>query len=270
MRDDLLGSTVAGYHLQGALGHGAMAQLYRGVADDGSLAALKVMRPELCHEPELRERFRREFESTARIRHPNVVTVLGSGEVGERPYLVLEFLEGTTVADLVHDEAPLDPTRACPIVRDVARGLAAAHDNQVVHRDLKPENVMLLDDGTVRLFDFGLAAPERSMSPRLTANDLRIGTPHYMAPEYIQTGAIDQRSDLYALGVVLFELLTGRTPFCGPAYKVMHAKISRPAPRLRSLLPEVPEALDDLVASLLDSDPCRRPASASGVATALA
>lgn len=266
---DLLGTTLAGYHLQGALGHGAMAQLYRGVGSDGSVAALKVMRPELCVQPDLVERFQRELESTACIEHPNVVRVLGSGRVRDRPYLVLEFLEGTTLAQRLRRGAAIDPTEACRIGHQLALGLAAAHARNVVHRDLKPDNVMQLADGTVRLFDFGLSAPEGTRSARLTAQDLRIGTPHYMAPEYIRTGAIDQRSDLYGLGVLLFELLTAQTPFRGPPYKVMHAKISRPAPRAGSVRP-LPARLDDLIAALLERAPEDRPPSAAHIATALA
>ncbi|MCB9692228.1 MAG: serine/threonine protein kinase [Alphaproteobacteria bacterium] len=269
MRDPLLGSTVAGYQLRKALGAGNMAQLYRGVDESGRVAALKVLKPSLRHERELLARFEREFESTAAIHHPNVVEALDHGTVDGLPYLVLEFLEGRTLADVRDDEAPLDPVRTARIGADIAWGLGAAHAGGVVHRDLKPENVMVCTDGRVKVFDFGLSAPRDVHAPRLTNTDLRLGTPMYMAPEYIQRGDVDHRSDLYALGVVLFELVTDGQPFKGPPYKVMHAKITGAAPRARTLRPDVPEPLDALVASLLLADANARPQSATDVAEAL-
>jgi serine/threonine-protein kinase len=263
--DPLIGSTVGGFTLETALGRGNMARLYRGVAADGTLAAVKVMLPELVHEIELLARFRREFESTVQIRHPNVVQTWDNGMHDGLPFLVLEFLRGRTVFDIQTDIRAMPLDRALHLAEQIAIGLQACHEHGVVHRDLKPDNVMVLPDDHVKLFDFGLAAPRNAHAARLTATDLRLGTPLYMAPEYIDDGGIDHRTDLYALGIILFELATDSQPFSGPPYQVMHHHRTVVPPRARSVRPELSPVVDTLIAALLEKSPDLRPQSAAEV-----
>lgn len=268
-RASLFGQTIGDYALQTPLGQGNMAQVYRGLARDGTAVAVKVMRTELLHETELILRFRREFESVRGVHHDNVVRTFDHGTTDTGlPYLVLEFLDGCTLEEVTVEGAH-SAEQAAHWMRQVARGLAACHARGVVHRDLKPDNLMVLPGDHVKVFDFGLSASSSSAALRLTANDLRIGTPVYMAPEYLETGNVDQRADLYALGVILFELLAGEPPFKGSPYQVMHDKTTQLSRRLSSVRTDVPVALDDLVSRLLDPDPNRRPPSARAVEQAL-
>lgn len=269
-KDPLLGTRFDGWHLQAHLGHGNMGQLYRAVRHDGTVAALKVLHASLTRDPELLERFARELRNTARISHPNVVGCYGEGRTPQgQPYLALEYLQGETLDSRIEAEAPFDLGCTVHIAVQIARGLTAAHQVSVVHRDLKPENVMLLDDERVKLFDFGLARARVPNQPSITAQDMRLGTPMFMAPEYIAEGQADHRSDLYALGVVLFEMATGRDLFTGPAFKIMHLHVTEPAPNARSVRIDVDPALDALIARLLEKDPLDRPQSAQEVADTL-
>ncbi|MEQ1570021.1 MAG: serine/threonine-protein kinase [Myxococcota bacterium] len=230
------GTVIDGrYRLLGRIGRGATSEIWRADDQDGGrTVAVKLLHPSLAHDPELLARFRQELESTRRIVHPNVVRVLGGGRsVGGTAYLVMDEVLGRQLSQVAATEAPLDPHRVANIGRQVAAGLGAAHAQGVVHRDLKPENVLIhrtdAGDGVV-LFDFGFAGGEFGAS--ITGHDVRIGTAGYMAPEYTARGAFDERSDLYALGVVLYELAAGEMPFLGPPSKVFRAQATRPAPPL--------------------------------------
>lgn len=270
-RDQLLGVHLDGWHLQSHLGRGNMGQLYRGVREDGSVAAVKVLHRTHVRDPELLERFAREFENTARIRHRNVVAPLGWGRAPDgAPYLALEYLEGQTLDEVIEADAPLSTLRTVRIGVQIAKGLAAAHAVDVVHRDLKPENVMVLAGDRIKLFDFGLARAKVPDQPRLTAQDMRLGTPMFMAPEYIARGTLDHRSDLYALGMLLFELCTGTEPFEGPAFKILHLQVTQVPARADTFAPNVHPALCDLIAHLLQKDPDARPQDAAQVAATLA
>jgi serine/threonine protein kinase len=268
--DPLLGKTIAGcYVIEDLLGEGGMSTVYRArhkLVDRP--CAVKVMNPVLAADANVRERFRREARSTQTIAHPNVIEIFDQGEMEDGiPYIVMELLAGSTLSALV-DAGPIAPARGLPIMIQIARGIARAHDLGVVHRDLKPDNifVVLREDGRdlVKILDFGIARSRADT--RLTNAGELFGTPQYMAPERITSGEAGPSVDLYALGIIFFEMATGQLPFNAndPAtFLIRHMKDPAPAPR--SLDPRIPERLDALVLQLLEKDPRARPVDAHRV-----
>lgn len=270
MQDPRIGSTIAGrYVIEDVVGEGGMATVYRAkhrVSDRH--VAIKIMNPELAKNPVIQERFRREAKAAQKIAHPNIIEILDQGETGDGSlYLVMELLEGQTLADVV-ERGKLPMERALPILIQVSRALARAHDLEVIHRDLKPENIFLarFPDGSevVKLLDFGIA---RSMQDvRLTGSGEVFGTPQYMAPERITSTEAGPAADLYALGVMAFEMLTGRLPFQANDVATWFLKHMKEAPpSMRQLDPSLPKELDELVLELLAKDPTDRPVDAHKV-----
>jgi serine/threonine-protein kinase len=270
-RDPLIGATLAGrYVVEQVIGQGGMATVYRARHKLGDRpCAIKVMNRVLAADPTVRERFRREAKSVKTLAHPNVVEIYDDGETFEgTPYMVMELLDGQTLAELLLEGAvPL--TRAMPLLIQLARGIARAHDLGVVHRDLKPENVFLCRraDGTdlVKILDFGIARSQGD--PRLTNAGELFGTPQYMAPERVNSGEAGPSVDLYALGVLFYEVVTGKLPFEASdptSYLVKHMQERPPPPRL--LDPSLPAPLDGLIMQLLEKDPRARPVDAHRVA----
>jgi serine/threonine-protein kinase len=269
-RDPLLGATLAGrYVIEGVIGEGGMATVYRArqTLDDWP-CAVKILKPALSSNPTVRERFRREAKSGQMIAHPNVIEIFDRGETPDGvPYIVMELLEGETLSSLLcRGSFGLD--RAVPILIQVARGIARAHDLGVVHRDLKPENVVICPrpDGTdlAKILDFGIARIRTDT--RLTHSGELFGTPQYMAPERMTRNESGPSVDLYAFGVVLFEVTTGRLPFSAAdptTLLIMH--MTEPAPSPRSIDPAIPEELDTLTVQLLEKDPRARPVDAHRV-----
>jgi serine/threonine-protein kinase len=267
IRDPLIGTTIAGrYLIEDVIGEGGMATVYRArhkLVD--RLCAVKVMNPALATDPTTRERFRREAKSAQSLAHPNVIEIFDQGETPEgTTYLVMELLAGTTLAALVEGGA-VPPPRSLPIMIQIARGIARAHDLGVVHRDLKPENIFVVrrTDGSdlVKILDFGIAKSRGDT--RLTNAGELFGTPQYLAPERITGGDAGPSVDLYALGVIFFELATGKLPFEAndpTTFLIKHMK--EQPPRARSLDPRLPERLDALIAQLLEKDPKARPVDA--------
>jgi tRNA A-37 threonylcarbamoyl transferase component Bud32 len=270
IQDPLIGTTLGGrYLVQGVIGEGGMATVYRATHTMLEReCAVKVMNPAMASDPTVRERFRREAKSTQSLAHPNVIEIFDQGETPEgTPYIVMELLKGRTLADLV-EKGRLQPDRSVPIMIQVARGIARAHDLGVVHRDLKPENIFICarDDGSdlVKILDFGIAR-SRSDSRLTNAGEL-FGTPQYLAPERITGGETGPSVDLYALGVIFFEISTGKLPLEASdptTYLIKHMK-EKPA-RARTVVPSIPEKLDTLVAALLEKDPKARPVDAHRV-----
>lgn len=214
------------------------------------------------------ERFEQEAQILARLHHPNVVTVFDMGVDGADRFIVMEFVEGPTLRELLDDQGPLELGRATEIASGLASALAYAHGLRIVHRDVKPSNVLLPQDPGVKLVDMGIA---RLLSPQALTLTLRgLGTARYMSPEQARGERLDGRSDLYSLGCVLFEMLTGRPPFDGNPVALSYAHSQTPAPRVRSIKPAVPAAMDDLVASMLEKDPLNRPQTAEEVSRSLA
>jgi serine/threonine-protein kinase len=268
--DPLIGATIAGrYLVEDVLGEGGMAMVYRAhhkLVDRP--CAVKVMNPVLAADPKVRERFRREAKSAQVIAHPNVIEIFDQGETAEgTPYIVMELLDGQTLADLIALGA-VPPVRGIPIMIQVARGIARAHDLGVVHRDLKPENIFICRraDGSdlVKILDFGIARSRGDT--RLTNAGELFGTPQYLAPERIMGGDAGPSVDLYALGVIFFEMSTARAPFeaaDATTFLIKHMKERPPAPR--SFEPSLPEKLDALILQLLEKDPKARPVDAHRV-----
>ncbi len=227
--------------------------------------AIKLLRGD--GDPRSVARFEQEAQILARLQHPNVVTVFDTGVDGGDRFIVMELVEGPTLREALDREGRLAPERAAEIASSLASALGFAHGHAVVHRDVKPSNVLLTTDGRVKLADMGIA---RLLSPEaLTATMNVRGTARYLSPEQARGDRVDGRADLYSLGCVLFEMLTGRTPFEGNLAALSYAHMQTPAPRVRRIEPGVPAAMDELVAALLEKDPADRPQTGQEVRTSL-
>lgn len=268
----MVGTVVAGrYEVLRVVGQGGMGTVYeaRQVAMSRRVA-LKLIHAHVVSSQAGVERFEREMQATARIRHPNTIQVYDYGQTEDgRLYLAMEFLEGKALAEVIRDEGPLAFERVVHIGTQIARALHAAQSEGIVHRDLKPDNIMLIDRygerDQLQVLDFGIAHFLDSSHTQLTTDGAIIGTPAYMAPEQAKGVGVDARTDLYALGVVLYEMVTGSAPFRGPttvSVLVMHVQVP---PRPPSELVEVPEALETLILELLAKSPADRPPNAAAV-----
>ncbi|HEX7623584.1 MAG TPA: serine/threonine-protein kinase, partial [Anaeromyxobacteraceae bacterium] len=268
-----LGSLVGEYVVLGFLGAGAHGGVY--VAEHrvaGHRAAVKVLHPDAADSIEITARFVREARAVNQVRHPGIVDIYDIGVLPDgRPFCVMELLRGRTLQALLQERAPLLPAEAVAYLTPVCEALQAAHDAGVVHRDVKASNVMLLSEGNapqVKLLDFGVAKLLEPSAAGLTTQGQRIGTPASMSPEQIRGGPIDRRADVYALGVLLHRMLTGRQPFeaADPAeLERMHLEAAPPRP---SALAPVPPSFDAVVARCLEKDRERRWPSATAVAEA--
>jgi hypothetical protein len=266
--DPMLGRVLAGrYRIERGIGVGGMATVYRATTDEPRAVAVKVLNRSFARDVGIRARFSREVKTAAALAHPNVVEIYDSGETEDgAPFLVMELLVGDTLRGTMAS-GPSAPALALTLGVGIARGLARAHDFGVVHRDLKPENVFVVPSGSRRiakLVDFGIA--RRRDDVRLTRAGGLVGSPPYLAPERIHGEEDDPSSDLYSLGVVLFELLTGRLPFIAEnALGYIHQHLDGVPPPVRSLRPDCPEPLAALVARLLAKQRKDRPVDAHQV-----
>lgn len=258
----MIGRLVDGrYQVRSRIARGGMATVY--LATDLRLerrVAIKIMHGHLADDNTFKTRFVQEARSAARLAHPNVVNVFDQGQDADMAYLVMEYLPGITLRDLLKDYQRLTPEQTVDILDAVLSGLAAAHKAGIVHRDLKPENVLLADDGRIKLGDFGLA---RAASANTATGQALLGTIAYLSPELVTRGVADARSDIYALGIMTYEMLTGEQPYVGEApmqIAYQHANDSVPAPSTRN--PSVPPELDELVLWATTRDPDQRPADA--------
>jgi serine/threonine protein kinase len=263
-----LGQTVGNYRITAKLGEGGMGAVY--LAEHpviGRKAALKVINPQHARNADVVGRFVNEATAINRIGHEHIVEVTDFGRTPAGDfYFIMEYLEGGPLSDLIAREAPLPPARALAIAAQIADALAASHAHGVIHRDLKPENIFLVsrgEDGAfVKVLDFGLAklVDGGDLAPHETRAGVVMGTPYYMSPEQCEgRGELDQRADIYALGVVLFEMLTGKVPFGGNRYaEVIMKQITMRPPAARSLVPELPETLDIVLHRALAKDPAER------------
>lgn len=270
------GRLVAGrYRLEGVLGRGGMATVHAGtdIVLDRPVA-VKILDLGLAGDPLLEERFRREARATAALNDPGIVTVYDAGVTDDTAFIVMERLPGRTVADTLREQGPLPVPQARSIAAQVAQALSVAHAAGIVHRDIKPGNIAYTSDSgtTVKVVDFGITQLlDRSQEHQpLTRTDTVIGTAEYLSPEQGVGEAVDERADLYALGCVIYAMLTGQPPFTGPtAVVVLLAHQQQHARDVRELRPDVPADLAALVDRLLAKDPRDRPASAAQVAEAL-
>ncbi|NUR82773.1 MAG: Stk1 family PASTA domain-containing Ser/Thr kinase, partial [Nonomuraea sp.] len=267
--DPLVGRLLDGrYRIESRIARGGMATVY--LALDIRLdrtVALKVMHRSLAEDPAFVRRFIGEAKSVASLSHPNVVHVFDQGTDNDIVYLSMEYVPGKTLRDVLRERGRLPAREALEVMIPVLAALGAAHQAGMVHRDVKPENVLLTDDGRVKVVDFGLARAIEATNQ--TRTGVMIGTIGYMAPEQVTSGVADVRSDVYAAGIMLFELVTGQQPYEGAtpmsiAYKHVHESVPAPS----SLVPDVPPLIDTLVGQATARDPDDRPADATALLVA--
>jgi eukaryotic-like serine/threonine-protein kinase len=258
----MIGRLIDGrYQVRSRIARGGMATVY--LATDLRLerrVAIKVMHGHLADDSQFKERFIQEARSAARLAHPNVVNVFDQGQDSDMAYLVMEYLPGITLRDLLQQHGKLTSEQTLDVMEAVLSGLAAAHKAGIVHRDLKPENVLLADDGRIKIGDFGLA---RAASANTATGAALLGTIAYLSPELVTRGVADARSDIYAVGIMMYEMLAGEQPYKGEqpmqiAYQ--HANDSVPTPSTKN--PKVPAELDELVLWATARDPDQRPRDA--------
>jgi eukaryotic-like serine/threonine-protein kinase len=257
------------YELGQRLGTGGMATVVAGhdrVLDRP--VAIKLLGRD--QPPDARARLLREARAAARLHHPNVVAVYDTGEHDGQPFIVMEFVRGRTLADELRARGRLELEEAVGIALGILDGLAVAHAAGIVHRDVKPGNVLLPDAGGVKLSDFGIAKALEDAAAGLTATGTVLGTPNYLAPELISGGTAGPGSDVYGVGCVLFELLTGRPPYSGEsAVSIAYAHVHQPVPDVTELRPEVPHDLATVVATAMAKDPAERYPDAAAMRTVL-
>jgi serine/threonine-protein kinase len=264
------GERLDRYEIIEAIGHGAFSDVYLAVDPDGGRVVLKCPHEGIIGDVATFDRFRREMEIARRLDHPGIQHSLDPGGDRTRPYLVMEYIEGETLREHLARRGRLPIAEAVALVDQLADAMGYAHRQGVTHRDLKPENVLVTADGRPVVTDFGIAL--MSGARRLTWRWLtsQMGTPDYMAPEQVQGERGDARTDVYALGVILFELLAGRVPWEGDnPLSIMNQAVTRPAPSLRELDPSIPPPLDAIVRKCIRKDPAERYPDAAALAADL-
>ncbi|HVK20339.1 MAG TPA: Stk1 family PASTA domain-containing Ser/Thr kinase [Actinokineospora sp.] len=261
------------YEIGETIGYGGMSEVHRG--RDVRLSreiAVKVLRADLARDPQFQERFRREAQNAAALNHPAIVAVYDTGETrlegGPLPYIVMEFVDGRTLRDIVKTEGPLSGQRAMEIMADVCAALDFSHRHGIVHRDVKPANVMITKTGAVKVMDFGIARAVADGQVAVTQTAAVIGTAQYLSPEQARGEAVDARSDVYAAGCVLFELLTGEPPFTGDSPVAVAYQHVREDPKSPSMLnPRVSPQLDAIVLKAMSKGAANRYQSAAEMRT---
>jgi serine/threonine protein kinase len=246
------------------IGKGGMGMVYEAI--DTVLnrsVAMKVLHPTLASQPSAKERFLREARFAASINHEHAIVLHHVGEHRDLPYFVMELLRGQSLEDRLREDSFRDYREVGRIAREIALGLAAAHEVGLIHRDIKPGNIWLeTPNDKAKLMDFGIAR-SADEAIRLTMDGVLVGTPGYMSPEQARGEELDERSDLFSLGCVLYQMVTGNGPFDGPsAVAMLHKLTHEVPPRVNALMPGIPNALADLIARLLSKDRGERPASA--------
>jgi serine/threonine protein kinase len=256
---DLTGTRLGQYEIVERLGGGGMAVVYRAVQQPlGREVALKALSPELFEDEGFVKRFEAEAKTLAKLDHPNILTIYDFELTEGVAYLTMPLIRGGTLRDVLR-RGPLDTLSAWRYLREIGDGLQHAHDAGIVHRDLKPTNVLIHSDGRALLADFGLARGA-GQPTHLTTIGLAIGTPGYMAPEQVMGHDVDKRADIYAMGVLTFEMLTGRLPYTGAnRMEVAYATVNSPIPSAVQLNANLPDELDQLLAKVLAKDPNERP-----------
>src|SRR5947207_6568132 len=260
------------YRLQEPIGRGGMATIYRGrdLRMDRTVA-IKVLREVYSTDPKFVTRFQREAKAASALQHPNIVQVFDYGQTDGNYFIVMELVEGTDLRRYLRSRGVLDVDRAIIIAHDVALGLGAAHRRAIVHRDVKPQNILVGRDGSIKLTDFGIASVYQNLNAsRLTTTGMTLGTVEYMPPEQAQGDIVSPAADVYALGIVMYEMLTGRTPFEGNTAVVVAMQHIQDAPRPPSQFnPHIPPALEEIILHCLEKVPEMRYRDGSQLARAL-
>jgi serine/threonine-protein kinase len=261
------GETLDHYRVEAVVAHSGMSTLYRATdTRDGRKVALKVPHPEMESDPILLERFKREQEIGQELDHPGIVKTY-DGEERSRLYMVIEWVDGRLLRALLNDKRKLPIDRAEMITLGICDALDYMHKHGVVHRDLKPENVMVDEWNRIKLIDFGIAMKEDARRLTYAGPSPMLGTPDYISPEQVKGQRGDQRSDIYAVGAMLYEMLTGRPPFTGPnPLAVMNERLLVDPERARKLNPEISPQLQEILHRALERDPRHRYATATEMA----
>src|SRR3982751_669609 len=236
------------YELGETLGYGGMSEVHHGHdVRLGREVAIKILRADLARDPQFQERFRREAQNAAALNHPTIVAVYDTGEPetpnGPLPYIVMEYVEGVTLRDIVHTDGPMPAKRAIEVIADACQALNFSHQHGTIHRDVKPANIMISKSGAVKVMDFGIAKALADASS-VTQTAAVIGTAQYLSPEQARGEKVDARSDVYSLGCVLYEILTGEPPFVGDtpvavAYQHVREDPIPPSERYEGISPEL-------------------------------
>ncbi|HEX2054588.1 MAG TPA: protein kinase [Actinomycetota bacterium] len=253
------------YRIDRLIAEGGMARVYQGTDTVlGRTVALKVLSANLASDPAFIARFEREAQAVASLNHPNLVGIYDIGSDGDLHYIVLEYVEGSTLDAVIRSQAPMDPDRVVAITLSVCAGLQAAHDKGIVHRDIKPANIMIEPDGRVKVMDFGIA---KTKTEGLTEVGAVLGTVRYLAPEQAYGKPVDRRADIYAVGCVMYEMLTGRPPITGDTLMEMATKLASEEPEPPSaLVPGIPAFLERVVMTALAKRPEDRYADTTSLA----
>ncbi len=256
----LIGTQLGGrYDIEEVIGKGGMAQVYR--AFDVKLrrsVALKVMAPQLSVDGEFIRRFEREARLSASLSHPAIVTVYDVGEEAGQHYIAMEFIDGRSLNAILRERGAPGLSYVVPLLDPLCQALDYAHSKGAVHRDVKPHNILVSSDGQVLLTDFGIAQPLDAGTERLTRTGTFMGTPEYISPEQLEARRVDGKSDLYALGIVAYEVLTGRVPFSGNTPQLIVAHTQNPPPPPCSIMPSLPPEIDGMIAQALSKNPADR------------
>ncbi len=269
MQTDFTGRTLGGYRILRKLGQGGMAVVYKAHEESlNRVVALKVIAQHLSDNEQFITRFQREAQAAAQLSHPNIVQIYAIGEDDGVHYFSMEYVKGRSLAEVIEEEGFLTAARALPIITQAAEALAVAHDAGIVHRDIKPANIMLDPDGRAKVADFGIA--QISTETRMTQSGMLVGTPEYISPEQCHGEKLDGRSDIYALGITLYQLLSGRTPFDAdtPAALVLQI-VDGPIPPVGELNPTIPPGVQAIVAKMMHTDRKQRFQSAEDLIHAL-
>jgi serine/threonine-protein kinase len=266
-----IGDQFENYQIQAHMAQGGMSDIYRAFdLVHHREVVIKIPDQSMLGDPAQFERFQRELEVMKTLDHPAILKGLGSGKYNRIPYLVTEFVDGQSLRQLAETSAPLSAEQVIPLIRKIADGMAYCHKNDVVHRDLKPENILVTKDGQPVIMDFGLALTKGAHRVTYSNLSATMGTPDYMAPEQIEGQRGDQRTDIYALGTIMYELLSGTLPFTGDSNMViMSQHLNGTAPRLDRVNPAVTPQVASIVANCLARNPADRYANMDALIQAL-
>ena len=266
-----IGDQFDRFQIQGHIAHGGMSDIYRAYdMVNRREVALKIPDASMIGDPAQYERFQREMEVLQTLTHPAILRGLGCGRYNRTPFMAMDLVEGTSLRTMIDSSAPFNPDEALALGLKIAEGMAYSHQNSVIHRDLKPENIIITPSGQPVIMDFGLALTKGAH--RVTYSNLSAvaGTPDYMAPEQVEGKRGDERTDVYALGIILYEMLSGSLPYNGDSsLAVMAQRVQHAAPRLDKVQSGISPQLAAIVAKTLQRDPSERYASMGDLITAL-
>ena len=254
----MIGKQIANYQITEKLGEGGMGVVYKGMdANLGRPVAVKMLTAELAHNPDIVERFRAEARAQANLSNPNLAVLYALLVEDGTAFMVMEFVEGQTFEQMIRARGPIPPETALPLFKQALQGVGAAHRMGIVHRDIKPSNIMLNTQGVVKVMDFGIAKVVGTRG--MTRTGMQLGTPAYMAPEQIQSKPIDTRTDIYALGITLYQMLSGQLPFQHDSdFDTMNSQVMAAPPPMKQMFPYAPIQYQNVVAKALEKDPNNR------------